>query len=282
MYLSLIFSDQAVSVHRVQRHAHSLPHHRYPHPSPEGSRFAGTNLCLVITFAIGIETVENAMEKMAKTANASIYETSIEMAKTKAALATLTILQEAIKSGRRKVVLHSSRACSTMITTAQNISVALNKQEYRGINLLKITDLVKLMNMTAIEDCAEDETTQLKEVASKAIENANSVILAQENVLVKLASVYATVTGSTGSQGLSFIEENEPSARFEIDDQENYSKNKTSTGANRKSRKTGLLNSPNYPNKYPNNLNENYPIVAPAGHTIQLTFIDFRLQVNLI
>ena len=265
-------------MHSVQRHAHLLPHHRHPDPSPEGSRSAGIYQYFILIFVIGIGTFERTMEKVAM----DIHEISNEMAKTKEALATLTILLDAIKSGKRKVLVHSSMACSTTITTAQNISKALNKQEHRSINLQVVSDLVKALNSTAIEDCALNETISLKEVTSKAIENTKSVILAQENDLVKLASVIAIVTGSTGRKGLSFIEENAPLAQFEIGDTENNITNETSTRANPIIRKTGSFKSPNYPNKYPNNLNRNYPISAPVGHTIKFTFIHFNIQVNCI
>ena len=145
-----------------------------------------------------------------------------------------------------------------------------------------VNDLVKAINVTAIEDCALNETISLKEVTSKAIANTKSVILAQENALVKLTSVIAIVTGSTGRKGLSFIEENAPLAQFGIGDTENNITNETSTRANPIIRKTGSFKSPNYPNKYPNNLNRNYPISAPVGHTIKFTFIHFNIQVNCI
>ena len=42
----------------------------------------------------------------------------------------------------------------------------------------------------------------------------------------------------------------------------------------------GTLQSPNFPNKYPNNHNETYNIEVQTGKTIEIIFETFELEVS--
>ena len=142
------------------------------------------------------------MDRVANATNATMHQTSAEIDQTEMVMETLSTLQEAIKSRRRRFVIHNTRSCERMVRVMKSLSEALGEKDRWKIDLENVTVLVKSLNdnVTTAENCTKEDTKKLVEATSVAIVHTNALLLAQKTDLNHLGELYTVATRPTNKR----------------------------------------------------------------------------------